>query len=59
MLWQWFYKNKRSIETGDIPLFYDIGVVDVDNDQEKIVVDLDLFGRATPTEFDANQVKEL
>jgi len=34
-------------------------VVDVDNDQEKIVVDLDLFGRATPTEFDANQVKEL
>ncbi len=34
-------------------------VVHVDNDQEKLVVDLDLFGRATPTEFDANQVKEL
>jgi len=34
-------------------------VVDIDNDQEKIVVDLDLFGRATPTEFNANQVKEL
>ncbi|MDG2491894.1 MAG: VCBS repeat-containing protein [Flavobacteriaceae bacterium] len=30
--YEWFYKNKRSIETGDIPLFYDIGVVDVDND---------------------------
>ncbi|PKK97591.1 MAG: transcription termination/antitermination factor NusG [Tenericutes bacterium HGW-Tenericutes-3] len=34
-------------------------VVDIDNDQEKVVVDLDLFGRATPTEFDANQLKEL
>lgn len=33
-------------------------VVSVDNDQEKIVVDLDLFGRATPTEFDVNEVKE-
>ena len=34
-------------------------VVDVDNDQEKLVVDLDLFGRATPTEFDAHDVKEV
>ncbi len=34
-------------------------VVAVDNDQEKVVVDLDLFGRATPTEFNANQLKEL
>ena len=30
--YEWFYKNKRFVETGDIPLFYDIGVVDVDND---------------------------
>jgi transcription termination/antitermination protein NusG len=34
-------------------------VVDVDNDQEKLTVDLDLFGRATPTEFDAHDVKEV
>ncbi|MBN2268240.1 MAG: transcription termination/antitermination factor NusG [Acholeplasmataceae bacterium] len=34
-------------------------VVHVDNDQEKLVVDLDLFGRATPTELDANQIKEI
>ncbi|MDD3067743.1 MAG: transcription termination/antitermination protein NusG [Acholeplasmataceae bacterium] len=34
-------------------------VVSVDNDQEKIIVDLDLFGRATPTEFDVLEVKEL
>jgi transcriptional antiterminator NusG len=34
-------------------------VVDVDNDQEKLTVDLDLFGRATPTEFDAHDVKEI
>jgi len=34
-------------------------VVDVDNDQEKLTVDLDLFGRATPTEFDALDVKEI
>ncbi|MFA6377081.1 MAG: transcription termination/antitermination protein NusG [Acholeplasmataceae bacterium] len=34
-------------------------VVSVDNDQEKIIVDLDLFGRATPTEFDVMEVKEL
>ena len=29
---EWFYENKRSVDTGDIPLFYDIGVIDVDND---------------------------
>jgi len=34
-------------------------VVHVDNDQEKIVVDLDLFGRATPTELDAHDIKEV
>lgn len=33
-------------------------VVFVDNDQEKLIVDLDLFGRATPTELDAHDVKE-
>jgi transcriptional antiterminator NusG len=33
-------------------------VVSVDNDQEKLIVDLDLFGRATPTEFNVNEVKE-
>jgi transcriptional antiterminator NusG len=34
-------------------------VVDVDNDQEKLIVDLDLFGRATPTEFNVEEVKEI
>lgn len=34
-------------------------VVQVDNDQEKLIVDLDLFGRATPTELDVTQIKEL
>jgi hypothetical protein len=29
---EWFYENKRYVQTGDIPLFYDIGVVDVDSD---------------------------
>ena len=29
---EWFYQNNRNVETGDIPLFYDIGVIDVDND---------------------------
>ena len=29
---EWDYDNKRYVDTGDIPLFYDIGVVDVDND---------------------------
>ena len=29
---EWDYANKRYVDTGDIPLFYDIGVVDVDND---------------------------
>ena len=31
----------------------------VDNDQEKIVVDVDLFGRATPTEVSFTDFKEL
>jgi len=30
--YEWFYRNKRYVQTGDIPLFYDIGVIDVDND---------------------------
>lgn len=29
---EWSYKNKRSVDTGDIPLFYDLAIVDVDND---------------------------
>ncbi|MFP4177679.1 MAG: transcription termination/antitermination protein NusG [Acholeplasmataceae bacterium] len=32
-------------------------VSEVDNDQEKIVVEIDFFGRATPTEVDATEVK--
>ncbi len=32
-------------------------VSDVDNDQAKVVVEIDLFGRATPTEIDAHEVK--
>jgi transcriptional antiterminator NusG len=36
------------------------GVVSaVDNDQEKVIVDLDLFGRSTPTEIDAGEIKEV
>ncbi|MFA6800576.1 MAG: transcription termination/antitermination protein NusG [Acholeplasmataceae bacterium] len=31
----------------------------IDNDQEKVIVDLDLFGRSTPTEIDATEVKEI
>jgi len=34
-------------------------VSEVDNDQEKVVVDVDLFGRATPTEVDASEVQEI
>jgi transcription termination/antitermination protein NusG len=34
-------------------------VSEVDNDQEKVVVDVDLFGRATPTEVDATEVQEI
>ena len=29
---QWNFANKRYVSTGDIPLFYDLAVVDVDND---------------------------
>lgn len=31
----------------------------VDNDQEKVVVEIDFFGRATPTEVDAHEVSPL
>ena len=34
-------------------------VTAVDNDQEKITVNIDVFGRSTPTEFDAIDIKEL
>ena len=34
-------------------------VVHVDNDQEKVVVELDLFGRATPTDLGVNEIKEI
>ena len=33
-------------------------VTHVDDDQEKLTIDLDLFGRATPTEVDVHDVKE-
>ena len=32
-------------------------VSQVDNDQARVVVEIDLFGRATPTEIDAHEVK--
>jgi transcriptional antiterminator NusG len=32
-------------------------VSDVDNDQAKLVVEIDIFWRATPTEIDAHEVK--
>jgi transcriptional antiterminator NusG len=32
-------------------------VSEVDNDQAKVVVNIDIFGRATPTEVDAHDVK--
>lgn len=31
----------------------------VDNDQEKITVNIDVFGRSTPTEFDVVDIREL
>ncbi len=34
-------------------------VASVDNDQEKIIVEIDMFGRATPTELDFSQFKEI
>ncbi|TVP86686.1 MAG: transcription termination/antitermination factor NusG [Acholeplasmataceae bacterium] len=34
-------------------------ISEIDNDQEKVVVDIDLFGRATPTEVDATEVQEI
>lgn len=34
-------------------------VSDIDNDQAKVVVEIDLFGRATPTEVDAHEVLPL
>jgi transcriptional antiterminator NusG len=33
-------------------------VIAVDDDQEKVVVNMDLFGRGTPTELSATDVKE-
>ena len=34
-------------------------VFDVDNDQEKVVVNIDMFGRATPTELSVTDIREL
>jgi transcription termination/antitermination protein NusG len=34
-------------------------VSDVDNDQEKVVVNIDMFGRSTPTELSVSEVKEI
>lgn len=31
-VYEWDYANNNSFDTGDIPLFYFISVVDVDND---------------------------
>jgi transcription termination/antitermination protein NusG len=34
-------------------------VSDVDNDQEKVIVNIDMFGRATPTELSVLDIKEV
>lgn len=34
-------------------------VSDVDNDQEKVIVNIDMFGRATPTELSVMDIKEV
>ncbi len=34
-------------------------VVDVDNDQEKVVVEIDMFGRAVPSDYKVTEVKEI
>lgn len=34
-------------------------VVDVDNDQEKVVVEIDMFGRAVPSDYKVIEVKEM
>jgi transcriptional antiterminator NusG len=34
-------------------------VVDVDNDQEKVVVEIDMFGRAVPSDYKVIEVKEI
>lgn len=34
-------------------------VSSIDNDQEKMIVEIDFFGRATPTEIDFSQFKEV
>ena len=34
-------------------------VIDVDNDQEKVVVEIDMFGRAVPSDYKVTEIKEL
>lgn len=34
-------------------------VVDVDNDQEKVVVEIDMFGRAVPSDYKVTDIKEV
>ena len=34
-------------------------VVDVDNDQEKVVVEIDMFGRAVPSDYKVTDIKEI
>jgi transcriptional antiterminator NusG len=34
-------------------------VIDVDNDQEKVVVEIDMFGRAVPSDYKVTDIKEV
>jgi len=34
-------------------------VIDVDNDQEKVVVEIDMFGRAVPSDYKVTEIKEI
>lgn len=34
-------------------------VIDVDNDQEKVVVEIDMFGRAVPSDYKVTDIKEI
>ncbi|HOI85608.1 MAG TPA: transcription termination/antitermination protein NusG [Acholeplasmataceae bacterium] len=55
----WMHLLNKSVEVINGTWLGMKGVVtNVDDDQEKLTVDLDLFGRATPTEVDVHDVKE-
>lgn len=34
-------------------------VTDIDNNQQKLIIAIDMFGRATPTEIDVSHIKEI